>query len=213
METSNRSMKMWFFYAPVSNPGNVRLRQLSTLLGIPADPLVAKNPHPQLVFYEIDGGLGHNVPKPFDDFIALHGGKDLAGKPISEVYQAEGEQVYRQCFENYCLDYDPTAGESLRVRLVPYGRLYMKRVSADPSIVVRNPFSEDTVSLQVSEAKPQVSSKEEQQIFTLVLQKKSQQPIENVEATLMLTLPDGSRLTTLCRLPLPMAFPSSRSRR
>jgi hypothetical protein len=125
----------------------------------------------------------------------MHGGRDLSGNPIMPVYQMEGQQVYRQCFENYCLDYDLKAGESLRVRLVPLGKLYMKRAFQSPSVLVRNPFSESTILLQVSETRPQVTNQEEQHIMVLVVQKDNQQPVENVEATLMVTLPDGSRLT------------------
>jgi hypothetical protein len=183
------------FFASPSNPSMVRLRPLAATLGIPIDPLETKNPHPQLVFYEIEGGLGFNVPVPFDEFIAMHGGRDLSGNPIMPVYQMEGQQVYRQCFENYCLDYDLKAGESLRVRLVPLGKLYMKRAFQSPSVLVRNPFSESTILLQVSETRPQVTNQEEQHIMVLVVQKDNQQPVENVEATLMVTLPDGSRLT------------------
>ncbi|HEY9075088.1 MAG TPA: hypothetical protein VIO61_01000 [Anaerolineaceae bacterium] len=182
------------FYAPPGSPGQMRVRPLVPLLGIPAEPLEPPIQHPQLVFYEVEKGLGHNVPLPFDQFIARHGSKDLSGKPLTEVSQVEGQNLYRQCFENYCLDYDPTVGEELRVRITPLGREYLARFSVDPAVLARNPFSQDTIQLQVAAARPQVSRNEEQRIHVLVTSKKTQEGIENIEATLMVTLPDGASL-------------------
>jgi hypothetical protein len=178
------------FYAPPADVSQVRLRPLPLMLGYTVEPLVAIYPHEQLVFYEIENGLGHNVPKPFDEFIMSHGGRDLAGKPISEVMALPGEPLYRQCFENYCLLYDPSAAEGMKVRIAPLGPEYLKQAPPPQSAEITNIFTPERISLLVSADKPNLPENETQTIRILVQNGDTGQPVDRVEATLILTYPD-----------------------
>lgn len=178
------------FYAPANDPGLVRLRPLPILLGYERQPLVEKKGHEQLVFYEVENGLGHNVPKPFDAFVAMHGGRDLSGDPISEVYMVPGQNLYQLCFENYCLLYDPSAAETMKVRMAPLGKTYVERFPPDESARIANLFSPERIRLTVSADKPSLNSSEEQTIRVMVWQNDTEQPLEHVEGSLVLNVPD-----------------------
>ena len=110
-----------------ANPASVRLvslRSITAEVGFPPTDLVPKSEDDRLVFYPIEPGLGHHVPKVFEDFITLHGGLEISGMPATELFPFEN--LYRQCFTNYCLDYDPSAAESLRIRPAPLGEEYLR---------------------------------------------------------------------------------------
>lgn len=174
-------------YAPQNALSQVRFRPLVTWLGtVKPEPLAARNPHAQLVFYEVEKGLGHNVPLFFDKFIANHGGRDLAGKPLSEMFVVKADQIFRQCFESYCLDYDATAPEQVRVRMVPLGAEYIR--NTDPAQVLRQAFSPDTVRLQASAAFPQMSKGQVQAIKINVFRRVDGQPLYLVEARLEINI-------------------------
>lgn len=151
---------------------------------------VEKKIHDQLVFYEVRDGLGHNVPKQFDQFIAMHGGREVAGNPISEVTLISESNLYRQCFENYCLVYDPAASESMRTRMEALGKRYVDSVPQPDAIKISNPFSPEHVSLVSSASRPTLNDNEEQVIQINVFQIDTNTPMDRVEATLSLSLPD-----------------------
>lgn len=178
------------FYAPPDNLSQVRLRPLPLLMGYVETPPVEKKSHNELVFYEISDGLGHNVPKPFDIFIALHGGRDLSGRPITEVVKLKDQNLFRQCFENYCLIFNPAAPDSLQVTMEPLGRAYLERYPPAPEEEIQNIFSPNTVSLTISADKPNMNDNEEQYIRMLVQQMDTGQPLERVEGSLILNFPD-----------------------
>jgi len=157
------------------------------MLGYEVRPPVAMKSHEQLVFYEIENGLGHNVPRPFDNFIALHGGRDLSGQPISEVIYLKDQNVYQQCFENYCLDYYPEASPSMRVRMAPLGQEFVKRYPPPEEAQIRNIFSPDRISLIIAADKPNINDNENQVIRMLVRQSDTGLPIERVEATIIIS--------------------------
>jgi hypothetical protein len=178
------------FYSPPDDPSQVRLRPLPILLGYTVQSLVEPKSHEQLVFYEVENGLGHNVPRPFDSFVAMHGGRDLSGNPISEVMLLPGKNLYQQCFENYCLIYDPSASDMMKVRMASLGKDYFDRFPAPEDVQIRNLFSPNTINLVVSADQPNLNDNEEQNIRILVQQRDNGQPIDRVEATLVLSFPD-----------------------
>jgi hypothetical protein len=178
------------FYSHPDDTSQVRLRPLPIMLGYKPQPLVEPKSHEQLVFYEVEGGLGHNVPKPFDDFIAMHGGRDLSGNPISEVMLVPGKNKYEQCFENYCLIYDPVASDMMKVQMAPLGKDYTDRFPAPEDIQIVDLFSPETITLLISADRPNINDNEEQNIRMLVQQSDTGVPLERVEATLVLNLPD-----------------------
>jgi hypothetical protein len=184
-------------YAPVNDLEAARLRPISTLLNSPQT-----EPGPQkytssdgMVFYTVKGGKGYHVPLVFDQFIAAHGGMDYSGSPIDEVFQYTGN-VYRQCFENYCLDYDASASESARVRLAPLGIQYLQQISGNSAPTLESAdLSAGNLVLSVAEQSNQVAASDQQKIDILVSQRSNQQPVTNVTATLVIALPDGSQYT------------------
>jgi hypothetical protein len=147
------------------------------------------------VFYPVSGKNGFHVPLDFDKFIAGHGGLDYSGQPIMEVYQYDAS-TYRQCFEDYCLDYHSDAAEGQKVKMAPLGSQYVKQVGgasgAAPQPLTISP---DTVVLQTSVESQQISPGDEQKIDILVLRKDNQQPVTNIKADLTITLPDKSKYT------------------
>ncbi len=175
-------------YAPQDDLSQGRFRPLVTWLSVvKPEPLVARKPHEQLVFYEVENGLGHNVPFFFDRFIANHGGRDLAGNPLTEFFALKASQLYRQCFESYCLDYNAQAPAGLRVRMAPLGLDYIH--STAPGSLLRQAFSSDTIRIQTDESHPQLAAGQEQQIHLHIFRRSDGQPLYLVEASLVLTMP------------------------
>lgn len=175
--------------------GTVRLRPTAIILGKAFSLPGEQRNDPRLVFYPVQGGLGYNVPKIFDQFIALHGGLEISGRPISELFQVGTQALYRQCFENYCLDYDATQTEDLRVLIAPLGQEYVNLKGLGGEAVTPFQFTPDTVILSVGEVQPQIAADAEQKVMMMVVQRKDQHPIPNIEGELTLFLPDGSTYT------------------
>lgn len=182
------------FYAPPEHLENIRLRPLPTLLN-----MLSEEPGPKkygskdgMVFYSVKGSLGYHVPEMFDQFITAHGGTGISGQPIAGVIEYM-PGVARQCFENYCLDYDTNAQNGERVKMAPLGALYLKSLQGQVNPPKEIHFSTDTVLLQTAELYPLLSPKMQQQVRLLVQEKGTAQPIMNVEATLSVEL-DGVTL-------------------
>jgi hypothetical protein len=149
-----------------------------------------------MVFYPTQGSKGYHVPLVFDDFIAAHGGMDYSGNPIDEVYQYS-DTVYRQCFQNYCLDYDASAADGSRVHLAALGVQYLQQISSSQTSVPTEPSKDTTgpVQLKVSESSQTIARGDSMVIQILVIQKDDGQPLSNVTASLTIFLPDGSLMT------------------
>lgn len=168
------------------DPNNFRdigLRDLPVRIGLSAEPLVAPLGDPLMVFVQLDavGNLGHNVPNAFLKFIATHGGPDLSGPPTSELYEING--IRRQCFTNYCLDYDPQAPAGANIRLAPLGYEYGRLMEFIPA----------QFNLRVWEIEPIIAPGKAQAIGVMVYNITPNQPVANLEPTLELTLPEGEK--------------------
>jgi len=187
------------FYAPPDNPTAVRLRPLPQMLGYETQPMTTPINHEQLVFYEVENGLGYNVPLDFDQFIAQHGGRDLSGNPISEVIRLPDGNLYRQCFENYCLIFDPAAPELLRVRLEELGKVYIERNPPPTDLLIKDLFSSERIALVVSADQPNLGDGMAQVVRIAVQQRDTGEPLSRVESTLVLNYPD--RPATRSQLP------------
>ncbi|GAP08641.1 MAG TPA: hypothetical protein DEQ80_07590 [Anaerolinea thermolimosa] len=173
-------------YAAPDDLAHPHLRPLALWLGVQAQPLTTEISHEQLVFYGVENGLGHNVPVFFDAFIAAHGGRENAGHPLTEFYPVEGGR-YRQCFENYCLEYDPSAPSDRRVRLVDLGWEYA--MATEPAQIARRRFDAETLTLQLSEAHPQLARGAMQVIQIQVISWQDGQGIALATGTISLHLP------------------------
>lgn len=179
-------------YAPPDNPNAVRLRPVARLSGMPVgQPMPRRYSEADgVVFYPLEGENGFHVPLVFDRFIASHGGIEISGIPLSEPYEI-GEHLYRQCFENYCLDYDNRPGATERVGMAALGREYLRISGLQAPQAASFEMTAETVQMVVSAANPRLTAEETQQFEVLLLRAHDQQPLSSVEATLTLTLPDG----------------------
>ena len=183
-------------YVPKENPATIRFRTLSVLLNLPYS-----KPGPQrygakenMVFYPVAGDLGYHVPVSFDQFIALHGGKEISGKPLVDPFPVDvnGMSIARQCFENYCLDYYPNAAPGQEVKLVSLGQEFIDKQGVDQDVFT---FSREMVDLVAAEEKPQISNAESQVIQVALRTMKGRLPISDIESFVMLGLPDGEKIS------------------
>lgn len=172
-------------------PETIHLVDISIKLGLRQD-----EPGPQIynqennmVFYVVNSPNGFHVPLVFDDFVTYHGGRELSGNPISEVYY-EGETI-RQCFQNYCLDYQPN---DKKVMMVPLGKEYLEVINPNPNEISTFEYSPDTVTIQVQEKAPNIKINETQELLIKVFRADNSNPIQNIDGNLRVTLPNGSEL-------------------
>lgn len=107
-----------------NQPGRVFLRDITRKLGYLPQPPMAPKSDPTLYFYQTQAeDKGYNVPIAFMEYMAQHGGQDQFGLPIEE-YALWKENIYRQCFQNICLEQHLDGPESLRIRPSPLGYYY-----------------------------------------------------------------------------------------
>ncbi len=185
-------------YSPAGKPSQVKLRPLPVMLGLPKT-----DPGPKLysnqngvVFYPVQGELGYHVPLIFDEFISAHGGLEISGNPISETAEIQ-TGTYRQCFENYCLDYQPSAPDGQQVSMAPLGKQYLEHIQSTNTGEKPLVVSGDTVIVQVSEQYKKLPPSTPQRIDVVVLKKQDHTPLAGLETTLDLLLPDGSHYTSV----------------
>ncbi|GAB4485146.1 MAG: hypothetical protein Fur0016_09810 [Anaerolineales bacterium] len=166
-------------------PRNLRtigLRSLALLTGYERGPLVPPSSDPRMVFLPLDstGSLGHNVPRPFIEYIAAHGGQELAGLPITELF--EENAIRRQCFENYCLDYDPTAPAGAQIRPTPLGHIYLSGQNYQPA----------QIGLLAWETNSHLPPGQAQVLGVRVYNTLTNQPMKDVEPTVEIRLTNGT---------------------
>lgn len=181
-------------YAPDGDVTRMQFKPVPLILGLAFTLPAEKLNDDRMVFYQTQDRLGYNVPRIFDAMIAKRGGMEISGKPISEIIKVDGHNLYRQCFENYCLDYDPAAPESLRIRLAPVGARYIEQFGLQSYAVRQFIFSPESVEMGVGELKPQIASHDTQEIVLVLLQRADRRPIAGVTASARIFLPDGQVL-------------------
>ncbi len=157
----------------------VFLRGVPSRLGVLQRAPVPQRTEPNMVFYPVKDNLGYNVPQLFFDFIVLHGGYELSGPPVTELFEHDG--LRRQCFTNYCLDYDPQAPESARVQPVALGYEYKKLLG----------FAVPNFRLVAWEVSPVLAPGAEQVVGVKLVDEISNQPLKDYQPTLSILQPDG----------------------
>ncbi len=179
------------FAAPGST--TIKLRPAVVILEMPATPPGAKvfSNQDGMVFYTIEGVLGYHVPIIFDDFINAHGGMKISGDPIAEVSESS-PGVYRQCFENYCLEYTPVNPPEEQIRLSALGSLYLDKMRAANVLEETFVISPSTVAIIVSDEFIQLSAGESQRISIVLTRQSDDEKIFGLESVLQISLPDGS---------------------
>jgi len=177
-------------YTDQASPGGIALRPLPYYLEIRPDP-----PSPagqdEGKFIAVDGNQGFNVPYHINEYIERNNGYDFIGNPINN-YDQISDDLYRQCFENLCLDYRPSKMDGLQIRPMALGRRYKQQFSSEtPEERGTNSF--DAVTLTVWERYPVINAEEIQDIYIMVLD--SGKPLKNIDLVLELTMPDGAHQT------------------
>ena len=167
--------------------GELHLKPIVQMLGYEPQPPVLRNDNPLMVFYKTDGELGHHVPLLFDEYLKRFGGIPVVGNPITEVFHLD-DDVYRQCFTNLCLDFEPSGDRQLRP--APLGLEYHQQYYSEPG---PGPKWEEqgNLRLTVEEEKTFVAQDETQEIQVLVTE--NDVPLANREPVLTITLPDGTQ--------------------
>lgn len=176
-------------FAEEETTETVEVRPISSEFGSHADELALPIDSNLSTFFEIEGGLGHNVPNYFIEFLDLYGGFDVSGMPISEVY-SPAEGIYWQCFANLCLEFDINKEGDGRLSPVPLGKEY-KSINYDQVRDYSANQAFDDLNIQSWEKFTFVSSRDYQEIFVAFYE--NGKPLKNCEPVLIVTMPDGSQ--------------------
>jgi len=183
-------------FSPPDNTTALRLRPIALTLGMPvaAPGPKAYDESQGVVFYAVDGELGYHVPLPFDYFIAQHGGREISGKPLAEIAQLDAN-LYRQCFENYCLLFDNSAPADSQVRMASLGLDYFNLTHPDqPSEEENFQVDPGTIRIVANPGSPRVPADQPQRFDVYVVRTGDNLPMTNIESQLTLILPDGTSL-------------------
>lgn len=179
-------------------PDQVQWLLLPQLLDIQPTSLVARKDGP--FYFWTPGGIqnsnGHNVPNLFWDFIIKNGGLEVSGAPITEIfYPSNDKSVIRQCFDHLCMDYDKRAPQSIRIHPAPLGfQYYQLHLAPSPTptmAIVVAPLAE--TALQAWETYPRITTQQSQEIGVYIT--KNGAPMEDIQLTLYVQMPDGSFVT------------------
>ena len=179
--------------APLDHPEDIDLKPLPVMLGMPAAAPSEQvyGLEQNMVFYPVAGSLGYHIPVFFNDFINRHGGMELAGRPLAEPLTVYAENLARQCFENYCLDYHLEKEADQAVSLTNLGQQYLEKINLEE--ISPYTFPKDAYILQVGESRPRISSEETQVIHVFVINENGNQPAAGLEVHITVTLPDDSQ--------------------
>lgn len=165
----------------------VRWLQLPKLLGIQSHPPTLATSDPRFYFLPVQGELGHNVPQDFLEFILNHGGLEISGNPLTEIFYANDAQtIIRQCFDHLCLDYD--IGSS-KIQPAPLGLDYYRRFQNQqiPSVQAIS-----ALNMNVWEFRPALPPEQPQWITVRISQ--NGMPVINLKPLLEISLPNGETL-------------------
>jgi hypothetical protein len=173
-------------YTDPDVPGRVLARPIVEMVGVQPGSLAARLDTPYIVFFPLEGSLGHNIPVFFYEYISVHGGLDVFGFPITELQPVEAG-VYRQCFTNLCLDYHEAAAPPYQIQPSPLGQEYKNRfVSAGQGTDGLN-----RLTVNAWEQRSPLTSRESQTIHVVLLADGA--PAVGLEAKLTVHLPAGGQ--------------------
>jgi hypothetical protein len=178
--------------AKPDNPARVWLRPVPEKVGIEAEPLNPPSLQAGMFFYSMNDSMGYNVPEAYLDYITRHGGMEVSGTPVGELYRAS-DMVFRQCFSNLCLQYHLNAPSGMRIRPAPLGYIYRDKYYHPANDSFLSTQSIRATALQVWERYQFVSSDQPEELGVSVFE--NQTPLRDREPILILTLPDGTEKT------------------
>lgn len=174
-------------------------RELSSVefLDLPVEVgVVPDDPEPpsddqKSVFYPVRAGRGFNIPKDVFDFISAHDGIKISGPPIKRVYKLDNNGL-GQCFEHFCLEYNPVGLPGSRIRLLPLGRDYFQKISGQAPITADQTIKPQTMTVKVWERSPMLAPGQSQEIGVAVFE--GTRPISDINFYVTVMLPDGRQL-------------------
>jgi hypothetical protein len=158
-----------------SSPQNVAqytLRPIPGMLGIPIEPEII-----------------HTIPEHFRIYIQSNIGSEYAGPAIT-AYTQQSQDVYRQCFQNLCLNYFPNKPLDEQISLVPLGYLYRQKFynEAETYMPEVQPVVQ-AYSINVWETEPITQPNSDQTIGVII--REGEVPVSNVEVYLLLKLAEN----------------------
>jgi hypothetical protein len=179
--------------ASLTPPYRISLQPLPSYLGydssLPEFQPAARDPSESYIFNQLsDSELGYNEALIFEQYVATHGSKALSGPVTSQLFPVNG--IYRQCYSNYCLDYNP---QDKSVRPAPLGTQYLKQHLTQLKAGSTRPLVSANTSLRMNVYHEQVTQGESQTIIILTQQSSDWHPLTGAEAVLMVSLPNGTQ--------------------
>jgi hypothetical protein len=168
---------------------NPASRPIARLVGMETMPPGPKRDDPLTEFVPVRGELGYQVPMLLLDYLASFGGIEFSGLPISDTISI-GEGIFRQCFENLCLDLNTQIEGQSGLSLAPLGEMYKEMYYPDP---VGGQISETggLIELTITEFTQSVPSDESFEIRVTVTE--AGIPLTNREPYITVTSPDGKQ--------------------
>lgn len=191
LAADNRLEQVYENVVVSADPGDlykITLRPLPQLVGAPIHTPTTQRMEDSLSFYPVgDGSLGYNVAKAFLEYVVLHGGVEFSGAPVSEIFDANG--MRRQCFTNYCLDFDPLAPQPMRIKPAPLGYEYLRQQG----------YTQPKLQIRVWDEFPVLAPGQTQSIGVMVYNETPNQPVSKVQPILRIRQVNGETLEA--RLP------------
>lgn len=178
----------------LNQPGTIMLEPIAQTMPFIKDAPKKYNADPAVIFAKTHGEKGYEIPLFFWEYLQAHGGLDVSGIPISQPRQLSATS-YVQCFTNLCLENDLEAIETRRVHLVGLGYPYKTMhgpVEPGYLLSTNTPTTAPetpTITLKVWDALRTLDTRLQQEVGVYVTM--NQEPLEGIEPTLWLTLPNG----------------------
>jgi hypothetical protein len=161
------------------NQRTIDFRPLPESVGFKQQPPVALRNDPGMTFWQTTEELGYNVPIAFLEYISAHGGTELSGQPISELFEING--LRRQCFTNYCLEYDSKAPKDQQIRPTSLGYEYLKQQG----------FSTPALQLRIWENLALIEPEKPQVVAVMVYNQTPNSPMQDIQP--VLTVQEGNK--------------------
>ena len=170
-------------------PEHVFLRPLPQKLGLPIISVNDAYIVEDMQLYQINETSGIYVPEFFWSYIEDHGGFSVSGEPISVlVYQ--NNKLYSQCYQNFCLVYDDSAGESISVQPELLGYAYRDIYYHQAQAESRNTVTGEAYNMQVWTSYSSIATENNQEIWANII--KNNAPFPDAVLELIINLPDGT---------------------
>jgi hypothetical protein len=167
----------------------IQFLNLPAEVGVTPDPPEEQTIQTGYVFYPILKGKGYNIPQDIFEYVEQHGSIKVSGQPIKRVYELDTHGL-GQCFEHYCLEYQPSASPGSRVRLLPLGKEYYQKLLGNASQAGEQTTLPSAMIVKVWERYPLLPSGQTQEIGVAVFE--GNRPLQNVSFYLTLLLSGGT---------------------